>query len=79
MIAFCLFQTISKTYNSNTFKQRKRTPNMQQVTYLFIRNAEQDGLRDFSSCDWLLFLNVAAGSVPEMVEETHYAQRYPRI
>jgi len=49
MKAFCLFQTIRKTYNSNTFKQRKRTPNMQQVTYLFIRNAEQDGLRVFGS------------------------------
>jgi len=50
-------QTICKTYNSNTFKQRKRTPNMLQMTYLFIRNAEQDGLQDFGSCDWLLFLN----------------------
>jgi len=27
------------------------------MTYLFIKNAEQDGLRDFGSCDWLLFLN----------------------
>ena len=50
MKAFCLFQTICKMYNSNTFKQRKRTPNMQQVTYLFIRNAEQDGLRDIGFC-----------------------------
>jgi len=27
------------------------------VTYLFIRIVEQDGLRGFGSCGWLLFLN----------------------
>jgi len=30
---------------------------MQQMTYLFIRNAEQDGLRVFGCCDWMLYLN----------------------
>lgn len=48
--------TISKTYNSNNTKTKKKKPNT-KASKLFIYNKYKArwAVCDFSTCDWLLF------------------------